>query len=268
MRFGICGSMVARAPDGTGIEVIEQARRAGYDYIELSLAHVAALPEGDFSALRQRLESSGLPCEACNNFYPRSVRLTGPEVSWPTIEAYTHHALGRAAALGVEVVVFGSSAAKNVPAGFPYYRAWQQIAAVLRLAAGIAAPLGLTIVIEPINRQESNIVNSVAEALALMRRVKLPVIQVLADYYHLALEQEDPAILLEAGPDLRHIHFARVEGRTYPSEAEPGMVAFFRSLAAAGYDGRVSVEGFSDHFDEDAARALALLKKLATSMLL
>jgi D-psicose/D-tagatose/L-ribulose 3-epimerase len=263
MRFGICGNTVARQPDGTGVEFVEQAGELGYDYMELSLSHVAALTEAEFSVLCRRMEASGLACEACNNFFPRSVRLTGAQVDWAQVRAYTRRAVGRAAALGAQVIVFGSSAAKNMPPGFPVYIAWQQLVSVLHIAADEAGPLGITIAIEPINRQESNIVNSVAEGLALMQRVKRRGVQVLADYYHMALEHEDLAILQQAGPALRHVHFAKVEGRTYPLQIEPAFTTFFGALAAAGYDGRVSVEGFSNDFYRDAAGALAVLRRLA-----
>jgi D-psicose/D-tagatose/L-ribulose 3-epimerase len=263
MRFGICGSMVARQPDGSGIEIINEAREIGYDYLELSLAHLATLPEDGFAEIRRRAEASRLPVEACNNFFPRSVRLTGAEVNWAQVSEYIHKAVSRAADLGVRVIVFGSSAAKNVPVGFPTYRAWQQIERVLRLADSEASPRGITIAIEPINHQESNILHSVAEGLALMRRVNLPGVRVLADYYHMAVEKEDPAILITAGPDLCHVHFARLEGRLYPCAPEPGFSAFFRQVAAAGYCGRISVEGFSTDFRQDATCSLALMKRMA-----
>jgi len=263
MRFGICGSMVATQPDGTGIEIVEQVREMGYDYIELSLAHLAALTDDAFNAVRTRLQASGLVCEACNNFFPREVRLTGPEVDWPRVRQYIPLAVRRAAELGTQVIVFGSSAAKNVPEGFPMYRAWQQIVTALHLAADEAGRNGIVIAIEPLNRQESNICNSVAEGLALMQRVKRGEVQMLADYYHMAFENEDLTILRQAGPALRHVHFARLAGRTFPHEVEPGFQAFFNELKTNGYAGRVSLEGFSNDFYQDAAAALAVVRRLA-----
>lgn len=262
MRFGICGSMVATQPDGTGVEVIEQARAIGYDYLELSLAHLAALSPAAFDTLRARVEAAGLPVEACNNFFPRAVPLTGAAVDWPQVRRYTQLAVNRAAELGVRVIVFGSSAAKNVPAGFPMYRAWQQIVTALNLVADEVGRKGIEIAIEPLNRQESNIVNSVAEGLALMHRVKRAEVRMLADYYHMAVEKEDPAILRQVGVDLRHVHFARLEGRAFPNEIEPGYAAFFGMLKAIGYDGRVSIEAFSNHFQADAVQALDVLRRL------
>ncbi len=48
----------------------------------------------------------------------------------------------------------------------------------------------------------------------------------------MTLEDESPDILLEAGADVRHIHFARVEERTFPAEIEAGYRTFFANLRA------------------------------------
>ena len=79
MRFGCCGSLVAAGPDRTGVEIAEQIAALGYDYIELPLAEMMALSDGEFAALRRRVAASGLRCETCNNFFPASLRLTGAE---------------------------------------------------------------------------------------------------------------------------------------------------------------------------------------------
>lgn len=68
MRIGCCGSMISPSTDRVGIEVVETMASLGFDYIELSLADVTALPAETFEALAWRLERSGIPCEACNNF--------------------------------------------------------------------------------------------------------------------------------------------------------------------------------------------------------
>ena len=54
MRFGCCANMVATGPDGIGLEIVEQLAEIGYDYIELSLAHMMALSEAEFRALALR----------------------------------------------------------------------------------------------------------------------------------------------------------------------------------------------------------------------
>jgi len=115
MRFGCCLNMVASDADGTGIEHIEKLSELGYDYVELPLAEMMMLSEEKFDSLKRRVQDSGIACEVCNNFFPKTMRLTGEEVHMDTILTYAEKALDRARELGVQYVVFGSGPAKNVP---------------------------------------------------------------------------------------------------------------------------------------------------------
>jgi len=90
--------------------------------------------------------------------------------------------MDRAARVGAEIIVFGSAGAKNVPVGFPMNVAWRQIVDLLQHLGPLAAERGLTIAIEPINRQEANIVTLAAEGLRLAREVNHPRVQLLVDY--------------------------------------------------------------------------------------
>ncbi len=262
MKYGCCADVLARGADGALVPNIEQLAALGYDYVELNLSSLAALPDDEFRAVVDRVGRAGIPCEACNVFFPRTVRLTGNEVDWTQVQDYISHAIARAARLGTKVIVFGSAGAKNVPEGFPYQRAWEQIVQAMRIAAPIASRRGVTIVIEPLNKKEANIVLTAAEGLKLAREIDRPSVQLLVDYFHMMLENESPDILLEARDAIRHIHIATVPARTFPLAIEPGYLPFFANLKAIGYRGRVSVEARAEDFREDASAALAVLKKL------
>jgi sugar phosphate isomerase/epimerase len=260
MRLGCCGSMVSPSTDPIGIETAEALAEIGFDYVELSLADLAALPEEEFLHLARRVEHSGIGCEVCNNFFPRAIRLTGADARLNVALDYAGLALDRAARLGVRIVVFGSSVAKNVPAGFSRNSAWSQIVELLMHLGPLAAQHDLTIAIEPINKLESNLVNLAAEGLRLMREVHHPKIQLLIDFYHLTMEQENPDIILEAGAAIRHLHFASIEGRRFPSEMTPACTRFFKLMRDVQYSGRCSIEAFTHDFAADARRALRLLR--------
>ncbi len=252
--------MISPATDPVGIESAEIMAQAGFDYIELSLSDLAALPVTAFGDLARRLEQSGLRCESCNNFFPRRIRLTGPDVRLDQALDYARRALDRAAQLGASIIVFGSSGAKNVPQGYPAAAAWDQIVELLKELGPLAGERGLTIVIEPINRQESNIVNLAAEGLKLAREVNHPNVQLLVDFYHLVMEHEDPGVIFDAGFAVRHLHFASVEGRTFPTERDSGYVRFFDILRCIQYAGRCSIEAYTNDFRTDARRALKILR--------
>jgi sugar phosphate isomerase/epimerase len=251
--------------DPVGADIVESLAEFGYDYIELSMAGVAALPEAAFNGLAERLRRSGIRCEALNNFFPARVRLTGDQARLDLALEYADHAMDRASALGAEIIVFGSSGAKNVPAGFPMDAAWRQIVELLRYLGPMAAKRNLTIAIEPLNRGEANIVNLGSDGLRLARETGHSNVQLLIDYYHLAIENENPAIIVEAGSTLRHTHFAKVEGRTFPDAVEEDYSTFFAGLRRIAYPGRCSIEAYTKDFAADARRGLAVMRQLASA---
>jgi sugar phosphate isomerase/epimerase len=256
--------MIAPLVDPIGVEIVESLAEMGYDYIELSLSDLAALPDQDFDRLVERVNRSGLRCEACNNFFPRRIPLTGAQARLDDALAYAAGAMDRAARIGAGTIVFGSSGAKNVPAGFPMSLAWNQIVALLKRLGPMAAQRSITIAIEPINKTEANIVTLAAEGLRLAREVDHPSVQLLIDFYHLAMEKEDLAIVAAAGTSLRHVHFAQMKGRGFPSEADDACREFFRALHRIGYARRCSVEAYTADFATEAPKALSVLKQFAS----
>ena len=106
-------------------------------------------------------------CLACNNFFPKNVRLTGQEYNENTFNQYTTQAVARAAALGAKKIVFGSAAARNVPSDFSMEEAHKQIIERLSFIADVAEKNHVQIEIEHLNRLESNIINSFSESVVL-----------------------------------------------------------------------------------------------------
>ena len=129
IKLGIC----------TEVKNIGIVQKCGYDYLETSLAGLAAMSETDFNNAAKLADSARIRVEACNGMLPASVRVTGPDVSAQKIHDYLDLAFSRARRLGVEVVVFGSAGARNVPDGFDTGLAWRQICNFLRIAQGHAA---------------------------------------------------------------------------------------------------------------------------------
>jgi len=259
MEIGYCVNMVASEYDRSGIGMDKAAvvYEEMFDYVELPLAQIMDLPESDFTRdVLDFTRERGIRVAACNNFAPASLRLTGGDAQPNAAADYAKRALDRAAALGAETVVFGSAGARNCPAFFPRDRALEQLATFLRFLGDEAQSRAIRIAIEPLNRAESNLVNSLAEAFALADRVNHPAVGVLADSYHFLLGREDPAYLREKASQLYHVHLAQVLGRTLPVEPEALFDDFMEALQAGGYDGRMSLEAYCpEDFRELAVRA-------------
>jgi sugar phosphate isomerase/epimerase len=260
MKLGCCLNMNAALEPKTGAETIPVIAAQGFDYIELPLAQVMELSAQGFRELLETIRAGGVPMEACNNFFPPTVRLTGEEAKREAALEYAGAACERAAAMGAKIVVLGSSGAKNIPPGFPYDRARGQLVELLGGLQDIVKPLGITIALEPLNQKESNFVITAAEGLALIRELNLDNIKLLIDYYHMRMENESPAVIRGAGKDLRHVHIASKEGRRFPKAGDgEDYAAFFRELKSVSYGGRISVEGYSDNLGPDAEAAKSLL---------
>ena len=99
----------------------------------------------------------------------------------------------------------------------------------LRLADDVARQKGIVIAIEPLRTQESNIINTGAEAQKLVHQVNRPNIQMIIDYYHLSVMRENPEIIWSARKDIVHFHFANPNGRIWPKSPSenPEYAQFF-----------------------------------------
>jgi sugar phosphate isomerase/epimerase len=253
--------MVAEDPEKIGFSRIAEAAELGFDYAELPLAQVMQLTQ---NAFKKMLRAVDMPCLCMNNFFPASVRLTGPEANEATALNYVARALDRAAELGAVTVVFGSGGARNIPDGFSHDLAIEQLIRMLSLFAPLAKERGITLVIEPLNRMESNIINSLGEGIMLARSVNHPSVACLVDFFHAGLAGDPCAFIREAGSLLRHVHIARTFGRSMPVYAdEDAYQPFFSALHTAGYDMTISLEASAaGGFSKQAKHALTLLRSL------
>lgn len=262
MKLGCCLNMLGNATEPIGRKYIPAVQRAGYDYVELPLAQVMELDRQEFEGLLAQLKQNGISCKACNNFFPASVRLTGEDAHPQKVKEYLQRAVERASRLGAGVIVFGSSQAKNVPEGFDRKRAWEQVADTLRWADAYAAPAGIRIAIEPLNRNESNIILNLAEGERLMRMAGTSSVRLLVDYYHFVMEKEEIAVLQRLMPWIAHVHFAEPEGRSFPERKKADYEEFFRVIRKGGYDGCVSVEAYTKEPQQALRRAVFLREYL------
>ena len=240
----------------------EAAQAAGFDYVEIGASKVAALTEEEFQALVRRVEQLRIPVAAANTFIPAAIKIVGPDIDRGRQESYVGTTLARLKALGVSVVVLGSGGARRVPDGFPREEAFSQLVDFCRRIAPLARDNGITIAVEPLRRQETNIINTAREGLELVKAVDRPEIKLLVDYYHLAEENESADVLLEAGRQVVHAHIANPKGRVYPlSPGESDYAGFFENLCRIRYSGRLSIEASTTDFAAQAPQSLAMLRK-------
>lgn len=253
VRFGCC----------SGLDALEMVAEAGYDYIEPGVASTVRPLEGPerFEEARRLVAQAPIKPEVFNLFVPGSLKIVGPEVDFEALRRYVKTACERVSALGGRIIVFGSGGARRRPDDFPEEEARSQLERFCRAAAEAAQAAGVQIAIEPLRRAETNTLNTVAEALEVASAVKHPGLQVLADLYHMAAEQEGFEVLSRADGRLIHVHLAEPPERTAPGVRGYDFRPFFRALREAGYRGRISVECRWGDFENELTRALEVLRR-------
>jgi sugar phosphate isomerase/epimerase len=120
------------------------------------------------------------------------------------------------------------------------------------------------LLLEPLNRYETHYLNRVEQAVALAEQVASPAIGVIADFFHMHIEEAD----IDATPRrhvgrIDHLHLAD-SNRKLPGQGHMDYAAHFRTLRACGYDGPLALEcGILGDPEAELPRMAALLNRLA-----
>lgn len=251
MRLGI----------NTSLENYESAAKVGFDYFEPAVTALAQLDEEAFENFKSRVSKTGLPVETACVLFPGEIKLVGETANWGAAESYLKKILARLERLGVKVVVLGSGGSRRIPEGYSPELAEKEFVAAAKKIGDLAEAHGILIALEPINRLETNFLNTVAEGLALVRKIKHPAVKLLADAWHMARENEGVGILFTSAEHLIHAHTAGVVARRFPgTPGENDLAGFFDTLKECGYAGRLTVEAKTEDFSKDAAVSLKYLR--------
>ena len=235
----------------------------GYDYAEI----VPSLLGGDETdsveeqTALKRIHTSPVPVASMCGFLPDPRRsglmVVGPEVDRARLRAYTTRVFDRMQRASIGVIGYGSGESRFVPEGFPRERALEQVRDFLKMCADLGEARGIRVALEPYNRTDANLINTVLEALDIVREVNHPSIQLMADFFHMKLNGESLDELAAAGPHLIHAHIAE-PGRGHPQTTSAEHAAYLRALRTAGYDGRVTQTGDLPAYASPVEAAAAL----------
>ncbi|TRZ56986.1 MAG: sugar phosphate isomerase/epimerase [Streptomycetaceae bacterium] len=135
----------------------------------------------------------------------------------------------------------------------------------LRRLAQAASERGVTVGLEPVNRYESNLINTGQQALDMINNIGEKNVVVHLDVYHMNIEEQDlVSPVLAAGSQLGYVHI----GASHRGPLGTGNVdfdSFFGALATIGYKGTITFESFSSSVvSPDLSSTLAIWRNLWT----
>jgi sugar phosphate isomerase/epimerase len=246
----------------TGVENSGMLKSNGYSYIEEGVQRflIPLNDEQEFLEKLQAARQAAIPVKACNGFIPGNLKSVGPDANHEAILQYVETAFRRAQMAGVEIIVFGSGGSRSIPDGFSRLEARRQFIDLGRAMAPLAQKYNVMVVLEPLNTLEVNFINSVSEGAAIVQEINHPNFMLLADIYHMLMENEDPQDLITYAHLIRHVHVAEKQGRAAPGTHSEDLTPYYAALKRAGYTGRISIEGRWEDMPGQAAKAIETIQ--------
>jgi len=265
MRIALCNEVLGHM---SLEQQCDYAARLGYDGLEIAPFTLAEAPQTISSAeavrIRKTVEASGLRVTGLHWLLvrPEGLSLTDPDAA---VRARTIGVMARMTALcgelGGTVLVHGSPRQRQIAPGDSHAVALARLQDGLAEVARAAAEAGVTYCIEPLSRQETAVLNTVAEAAELVRAVDHPHLKTMIDCSAAGQsEADDIAALIDRWLPSGLIAHLQVNdpNRRGPGQGNLKFAPVLAALKRHGYDGTIAVEPFDYSPDGQGAAAFAV----------
>lgn len=264
-QLGISSFVLASPFTDADTAQFEYAREMGFDLFEVCVEDPSRLSA---VALKEASDRSGLAISVCGAFGPdRDVSHDDPSQRRRGVE-YLKNCVDLAQAVGSPHVagpMYSATGKARLldPADRERQRSWA--AESLREVARYAGERGIALAIEPLNRFETDLVNTVAQGVELVELIGLPNVGLMLDTFHMNIEEKDigDAIRL-AGPLVYHFQVSENDRGT-PGTGHIDWSGTWEALDDIDYRGSIVIESFLPSVKE-IAKAVSLWRPWAESM--
>jgi len=267
MKFGICNEIFK---DWKIADVFTHCARLGYDAVEVApftlAKYVTEIPLEERQRIRAAALQAGIAISGIHWVLVQAegMYLTSPDTATRQRTAdYFCALVDFCADIGGKVIVVGSPKQRSLLPGVTADQAWDWATEVFRPAVVQAESRGVTICFEPLPAEDTDFINTAAEAVRFTRQLSSPHFQVILDVRAMSHESKPiPEIIRESRGAFAYVH-ANDRNLKGPGFGEIDFKPIAAALREVGYDGTVSVEVFT--FEEGpeviAARSLAYLRE-------
>jgi sugar phosphate isomerase/epimerase len=275
MRIALCNEVLA---DRDFVAQCAYAAALGYDGLEVAPYTLAddplAIPVARRAEIRRAAADAGIAVTGLHWLLvkPAGLSITSPDtaVRERTVAAMTT-LIDLCAELGGRYLVHGSPAQRRIPVGETRGVAWGRARDAFATAARAAERAGVIYLVEPLPRDETDLVNTLAEAQAMVREIGSPALATMLDTKSAALSEGRPVAdvardALAAGA-IAHVQL-NDRNRRGPGQGSDLFAPVLAALKAGGYDGDVAIEPF-DYVPDGpgcAARAIGYVRGLLEAL--
>lgn len=250
--------------DSSQTALVEKIAALGFGAIELPVEDASLI---DAAALAPVIAGTGLKVHVCGAFGPGR-DLTDPD---PSVRASTQGYLASlmdiATTLGAGFIAGPMYSrvgkARQLPEA-ERRREWDLAVSELHTAAIEAGNRGLALAIEPINRFETDLVNTAADAVRMVRDIAHPAAKMMIDTFHMTIEESNLGdAIRHAGKDLIHVQVSENHRGVTGTGLTP-WTDFRDALREINYSGSIVIESFTPD-NRDLAGAVCIWKRFTAN---
>lgn len=236
-------------------KVIDGASRAGLDFVEIPLLR----PEHfDGEQTRRMLTEAGLTATFSLGLPADATLPNKPKEA----EIFLIDVLDKIQTTGSNLlsgVIYGTLG--ELPGRRPTRADYETIAGTLKTVAQEAKRRGIRIGLEPVNRYETFLINTVEQTLRVIDEIGEENVFVHLDTYHMNIEEESFAGAIRAGGSLvEYIHLSESHRGT-PGTGTVDWNSVFKGLADIDFKGGLVMESFAE-INPDMARATCMWRDI------
>ena len=261
MRFGINTFLFTSPFTNDSTKLFGQFKKWGFESVEIPIEDPSHI---DPAHVKRELDKAGLVCGSVCACMGPDRDLRGTPENQETGKTYIKAIIDQAKALGgANVIGPVYSAVGRADAVEPkeYAQQWKTVVKHLKDIAKHAQKQGITIALEPLNRFETDFINTADQALKMVNDVGSPNLKVHLDTFHMNIEEKDQAAAIKkVGKLLAHVHACGSDRGTPGGDhiAWPQIVKALRSIK---YDGDVVIESFTTDV-KVIAKAAAIWRRM------
>jgi D-psicose/D-tagatose/L-ribulose 3-epimerase len=257
---------------------LQRLKKYGYDGVELA-GEPKAIDTGQVNGL---LRQYGLICTSICGIYTkdRDLSSSDPAVRQNAVQ-YVKDCVDMAVSVGAAHVIVVPSPVGKASPGTTSAEEWENAVLSLKEAGGYALSKGINLAIEALNRFETYLLNKIAMAVDLVEQVNVPSVAVMADLFHMNIEERSHAEALKlAAPYLIHVHIAD-NTREAAGLGMTDFKAVMRTLLEIEYKGPITMEflppvanpylaagrdGSDDLFDRFTEQSINEIKRIVEAL--
>jgi D-psicose/D-tagatose/L-ribulose 3-epimerase len=264
MRFGINTFLFTSPFTDSSTKLFPQFKKWGFESVEIPIEDPSHITP---SHLNAELKKAGLVCGSVCACMGPDRDLRGTPEAQETGKKYLKAIIDQAAELGGATVigpVYSAVGRADAVEPKEYARQWKTVVKHLKEIAKYAERKGVTIALEPLNRFETDFINTADQGLKMIADVGSPALRLHLDTFHMNIEEKNQAkSIKKAGGQLAHVH-ACGSDRGTPGGDHIAWREIVKALKSIKYDGDVVIESFTTDV-KVIARAAAIWRQIEPS---